>query len=143
MHPGKGITKDMGINLRSTHISMPQQRLHRTDMQMVPHDVAFIVGTQPQGREQPLPLKRSRRIKAFTPERLGQARVALVKRILLAPGTLDARSAFTQRLNQRCGQQRRAVLVPFAAAHRDDLAVEVDVFDTQPTGLDNTPSMPG
>ena len=26
LHPGKGVTKDMGINLRSTHISRPQQR---------------------------------------------------------------------------------------------------------------------
>jgi len=62
LHPGKGITKDMGINLRSTHIGMPQQRLHRIDMQMVPHDVALIVSTQPLRGEQPLPLKRPRRV---------------------------------------------------------------------------------
>ena len=109
MHPGKGITKDMGINLRSTHIGMPQQRLHRIDMQMVPHDVALIVSTQPLRGEQPLPLKRPRRVRVFTPERVGQARVALVKRILLARGTLDTCFVIPQRLNQRARPWLRAL----------------------------------
>ena len=32
LHYGKGITKDMGINLRSTHIGMPKQGLHRASI---------------------------------------------------------------------------------------------------------------
>jgi hypothetical protein len=32
LHFGKGITKDMGINLRSTHIGMPKQGLHRANI---------------------------------------------------------------------------------------------------------------
>ena len=35
LHYGKGITKDMGINLRSTHIGMPKQGLHRASITAV------------------------------------------------------------------------------------------------------------
>lgn len=139
----------MGINLRSTHIGMPKQGLHRanvtaaaqpfggncesksvaasqctnrrrshssscrllyrTYVQVAPHDVALIVYTQTLRGKQPLPRERRRRVRVFAAQRIGQAGVVLVKRILLARGTLDTCFVIPQRLNQRARPSLRAL----------------------------------
>lgn len=54
MHSGKGITRDMGISLRSTHIGMPRQGLHCANVTSAAHgdDLAVevdVFGSQPTG----------------------------------------------------------------------------------------------
>ena len=107
--PG-GVTASWFANRCRPH-SPSHCLLHRTDMQVVPHNVAFIVGTQTLRGKQPLPLQRTRSVRVFTTQCVGQAGITLVERILLGPGSLHSCSALAQRFKQRCWQQRGAILI--------------------------------